>query len=354
MTSTGSGSAKAGWSIWRLPGTGLAFRMQPSAPAALGVVLALMAAGVVLSVSYGEYAVSPIDVVRAAFGFETGDPNDELVVRSLRLPRVVTALMVGMALAASGTIMQGTTRNPLADPALLGINAGAGVAVVTYLFIADNPSNAVLPWLALVGALVAAALIYVLAWRSGVSANRLILIGVGIAAVGAAVINFLITQLAVEEAQGALRWLTGTVWGSTWADVRLLGAWLLVLIPTALILSRQLNPYLLGDSVAVGLGQRIELYRMLFVALAAALAAITVVVAGTIGFVGFVAPHIARRLVGLSHEGLLPVAIGVGALLMIVADLLSRWAVSPNGLPIGATTALLGAPYFAYLLMRTR
>lgn len=330
----------------------LSFRVDRRAPLAFLGLAAATIFFLVLSVSYGEYNIAPLDVIRAVFGIETSDPNHELVVRSFRLPRILLSLLVGMALSASGAIMQGITRNDLADPGLLGINAGAGVVVVGYLVFAPNPNTALMPWLALIGALTASFLIYTLAWRGGVSPLRLILIGVGLASLGSAAISFFLTRLELFQAQQAFVWLTGSVYGSTWEEVRLLVLWLIILMPITLLSARQLNLLGLGDGLATGLGVRVELQRLLLIVLSAALAAITVTVAGTIGFVGFVAPHIARRLVGPSHEGLLIGALLSGGLLMVASDLLSRWIISPSELPIGVTTALIGAPYFGYLLYK--
>jgi iron complex transport system permease protein len=312
----------------------------------------LLFLGLVASVSYGEYRIAPLDVMRAIVGMETSVANHELVVRTFRLPRIMLALLIGASLASSGAIMQGITRNDLADPGLLGINAGAGVVVVGYVTFAATPATWLLPWLAFFGALCASAIIYSLSWKGGSSTMRLILIGVGLAALGSSLISFFITRLSIDRAQQAFVWLTGSVYGSTWPEVRMLLIWLAVLIPLTLLSARHLNILGLGDSTAKGLGARIEAQRLLLIAMSSALAAITVTVAGTIGFVGFVAPHIARRLVGPSHEGLLVTTLFVGGLLMVIADLLSRWVIAPAELPIGVTTAVIGAPYFAYLLYR--
>lgn len=306
----------------------------------------------ILSVSYGVYQIAPLDVLRAVVGLETSDPNHLLVVRSFRLPRILLALLIGAALALSGAIIQGITRNDLADPGLLGINTGAGVLVVGYLTFAAAPNPALLPWLALSGALGASAIIYTLAWKGGSSSLRLILLGVGLASLGAALINYFITRLSLENAQAAFVWLTGSVYGSTWPEVRLLLGWLAILLPTTFLLARQLNVLNLGDDLATSLGTRVELHRLVLIVLSAALAAVTVTVAGTIGFVGFVSPHIARRLVGPAHEGLLVCTTLVGGLLLVVSDLASRWVIAPSELPVGVTTAVIGAPYFAYLLYK--
>lgn len=313
----------------------------------IGLLLALT-----LSVSYGEYQIAPLDVLRAVVGIETSDSNHALVVRTFRLPRIMLSLLVGSALAVSGSIIQGITRNDLADPGLLGINTGAGVVVVGYLTFAAAPNAALMPWLALSGALGASAIIYTLAWRGGSSSLRLVLIGVGLASLGSALISFFITKLSLENAQQAFVWLTGSVYGSTWPEVRIMLIWMGVMLPLSFLLARQLNVLNLGDDLATSLGTQVERHRLILIFLSAGLAAITVTVAGTIGFVGFVSPHIARRLVGPAHEGLLLCTTLVGGLLLVLADLASRWVIAPAELPIGVTTAVIGAPYFAYLLYR--
>ncbi len=340
------------WHVVRPRFLPVSLRFDRRVPLAFGALLLGIVLFLVISVSYGEYPIAPLDVLRAAVGIETADPNHALVVRTFRLPRILVALLIGMALGVSGAIIQGLTRNDLADPGLLGINAGAGVFVVAYMVFSAEPRNELLPFFAFAGALLTCAAIYLLAWKDGVTPLRLILIGVGLAALGGAGINYLITRLQVQEAQRAFVWLTGSVYGSTWEDVAMMSVWLLALLPLAFFSARHLNLFGLGESLATSLGMQVEWQRLLLTVLSAGLAAITVTVAGTIGFVGFVAPHIARRLVGPSHEGLLLGTLFTGGLLMVVADLISRWVIAPSELPIGVTTAIIGAPYFAYLLYR--
>ncbi len=341
-----------GWLTLRARHLPFSIRLDRRAPLVVLVLAGGLLLGLVASVSYGEYQIAPLDVLRAVVGMETSDANHLLVVRSFRLPRIILALLIGTALAASGAIIQGITRNDLADPGLLGINSGAGVVVVGYLTLADAPDAALLPWLALSGALGASAIIYTLTWRDGSSSLRLILIGVGLASLGGALISYFLTQLTLDNARQAYVWLTGSVYGSTWPEVRLVLLWLALLLPLTFLLARPLNVLHLGDDLAAGLGVRVERYRLLFIGLSAALAAITVTVAGTIAFVGFIAPHIARRLVGPAHEGLLLSTSLVGGLLLVLADLASRWVIAPSELPIGVTTAIIGAPYLAYLLYK--
>jgi len=311
-------------------------------------------AGVVLNVGYGEYPIPPLDVMRSLFGIESGDENYSFIVNVLRLPRALVAVLVGAALAVSGAILQGLTRNDLAAPDIVGINAGAGLAAVTLIVAFPSVSAAYLPPVAFLGALVVALLLYTLAWRGNSSPIRLILIGVGLSAVATALTTFMITFGDIYQVTQALVWLTGSVYGRSWEEIFTLLPWLLVFLPLALLRFRHLNALNLGDEVAKGLGSRIELERGLLVLCSVALAASAVATAGTIAFVGLMAPHIARRLVGPAHGGLLPVSAMTGGAMVVLADLAGRTLFAPVEIPCGIVTAVVGAPFFLYLLYRSR
>lgn len=321
-------------------------------------ILAFTITVLVISISYGEYDINPIEVIQTLFGAIPEDHPDyrnfNLVVFTFRLPRIITAFMVGMALATSGAIMQGITRNPLAEPSLLGVSAGAGMVAVTMIVWLDIPTRN-LPWAALCGGLITAGVIYTLSWRNGGSTPiRLILIGVAVAAVLSAVTSFMLVFGNINDVQQAYVWLTGSVYGRTWEHVAILDKWLYVLIPIALFSARRLNMLSLGDDIARGLGMRVELNRIFLLVISVALASAAVAVAGTVGFVGLVAPHITRRLVGPSHEGLVPVTALFGGALLVLADLIGRWVIAPSEMAIGIVTAIIGAPYFMFLLYRSR
>lgn len=310
--------------------------------------------GVVANVGYGEYPIAPPDVVRAMLGIETGDGNYSFIVNTLRLPRALVALLVGAALAISGAILQGLTRNELAAPDIIGINAGAGLAAVTLIVALPSVSGALVPPAAFGGALAVAVLLYVIAWRGESSPVRLILIGVGLSAVAASLTTVMITFGEINQVSRALVWLTGSVYGRTWEQIWHLLPWLIIFVPVALFYSRHLNAMGLGDEVAKGLGVRVEPVRGVLVLASVALAASAVATAGTMSFVGLIAPHIARRLVGPSHGGLLPVSAVAGAALVVLADLLGRTLFAPIEIPCGIVTAAVGAPFFLYLLYRSR
>ena len=319
------------------------------------VLLGLAAfAGFVANVGVGDYPIAPLDVIRALFGIESGDGNYGFIVNVLRLPRALVAVLVGAALAVSGAVLQGLTRNDLAAPDIVGVNAGAGLAAVTLIVAFPSVSAVFLPPAAFGGALVVAVLLYLLAWRGSSSPTRLVLIGVGLSAVATALTTFMITFGDIYQVSQALVWLTGSVYGRSWERVLTLLPWLAVFMPLALLRFRHLNALGLGDEMATGLGARVELERGLLVLASVALAASAVATAGTIGFVGLMAPHIARKLVGPAHGGLLPVSAMTGGATVVLADLVGRTLFAPVEIPCGIVTAVVGAPFFLYLLYRTR
>ncbi|BBL80955.1 iron ABC transporter permease [Rubrobacter xylanophilus] len=309
--------------------------------------------GVVLHVGLGEYPISPPDVVRALLGLSAGDENYAFIVNVLRLPRALVAFLVGAALALSGAVLQGLTRNPLAAPEIVGINAGAGLAAVALIVAFPYVPAALVPPAAFVGAVVVAATLYLLAWRGGSSPVRLILIGVGVSAVATAMTTIMITYGEIEQVSQALVWLTGSVYGRSWEELWPLLPWLALFGALALFRARQLNALTLGEEVAAGLGVGVERERGLLLLCSVALAAAAVATAGTVGFVGLMAPHIARRLVGPSHGGLLPAAAASGGVLVVAADLVGRVAFAPLEIPCGIVTSAVGAPFFIYLLYRS-
>lgn len=348
---------KSTWITLRLR-DGSSFRIDKRVPFVALALVIFTAVVLVLSISYGEYDISPLDVVNTLLDVNQNHPdyaNLHLVVFTFRLPRIVLAFLVGAALAASGTILQGVTRNPLADPYLLGVVSGASLAAVALIVYFKDIPITLLPWVTFVGGLITAAVIYALAWRGGSSTPlRLILIGIAIEGVLAALTQLMIVFGDIDDVQQAYVWLAGSVYGRNWGHVQALGGWLLVFLPLAFVGARSLNMLGMGDDAAKGLGLRVEQHRAFLLVVSVALAAAAVAVSGAIGFVGLVAPHISRRLVGPSHEGLLPVSAMLGGSLVVVADLIGRWIIAPSELPVGLVTAMIGAPYFIYLLIRSR
>lgn len=323
----------------------------------LGLLL-LTAAIFIISTGLGDMKISPLSVVSVFFG--GGTEMEKLVVHSFRLPRIIVALVVGMSLAVAGGILQGMIRNPLASPDILGITGGASTAVVLFLAIFSDKNNALtvsiqwMPLAAFVGAILAGLLVYIFAWKNGVSPVRLVLIGIGLSALFQALTTMLMLLGPIYRASQANIWITGTVYGSTWENVFTIVPWAFTLMFLAFFMARKVNVLGLGDDVATSVGTHVQKLRFVLLLISTALIGSSVAFAGGIGFVGLMAPHMARRLVGSVYGALLPVSALLGAILVMVADLIGRTLFSPLEIPAGVFTAGIGAPYFIYLLFKTR
>ena len=312
----------------------------------------------VVSTAIGEMKINPLTVLKVFVG--SGPEMETLIISSFRLPRIIIALLVGISLAVAGGILQGMIRNPLASPDVLGITGGASVAVVAFLALFSDESNALtvsitwLPLAAFLGAGVVAFLVYFLAWKNGVSPIRLVLIGIGISTLMQALTTLMMIMGPIYQASQANIWITGTVYGSNWSNVATLLPWAVVFLIIAFAAARTINIQELGDEVATGLGGKIQKQRFFLLMISTALIGGSVAFAGGIGFVGLMAPHMARRLVGSSFGALLPASALIGGILVMLADLIGRTMFSPLEIPAGVFTAGIGAPYFIYLLFKTR
>jgi iron complex transport system permease protein len=342
------------WLIVRPKVLPISFHLNRRVPGILLILTVVTVVAMIFSVGYGEYPISPIDVVKTLLGLPTANGDYTFIINTLRLPRTIAAFLVGIGLAIAGTITQGITRNPLAAPEIIGVNAGAALAAVTLLILLPNAPVSLLPFAAFVGALTVALLIYLLAWQGGSSPIRLILVGIGFDLIVSALIEIMITFGDIDTVSQALVWLAGSVYGRTWSQVMALIPWIIIFGAIALLLTRELNTLNLGDEVARGLGSQVEWQRGLLLLTSVALAGASVATAGAVGFVGLMSPHLGRQLVGASHEGLLPVSAIIGGMLVVIADLLGRVIFAPLELPCGIVTAAIGAPYFVYLLINNR
>ncbi|WP_100402211.1 FecCD family ABC transporter permease [Bacillus sp. FJAT-42315] len=313
---------------------------------------------IILNLSIGTLMIHPIHSLQTLMGF--GSEEQSILIFDFRLPRAIVAIAVGMALSTSGAILQALARNPLADPGIIGINAGAGLGVVLFVYfffgqidVTSYASVFVLPLFAFVGALVAATIIYLLAWKDGVTATRLILVGIAVAA-GFSAINIVFSmKMTANDFRFATVWLSGSLWGTDWKFVLAALPWLIILLPLAYAKSNLLNVLNLGDKMATGLGVAVERERRKLLFISVALAGVSVAVAGGIGFIGLLAPHIARRMVGAKHQIMLPVSALIGAILLLTADCLARSLMPSSEIPVGLVLSLIGAPYFIYLLIKT-
>lgn len=319
----------------------------------LGVLLIL---SIISSMKSGYTYLTFHDLLRILLG--GGSDKENLVLFTFRLPRIIIAMLVGAGLALSGCIIQGIARNALADPGLLGINAGAGLMVVLFVLLFPTKtalSVFTLPFLALIGAGLAAVLIYLLAYKNleGLSPLRLILTGVGMQVGISAAMIVLVILLDESQFNFVTVWQAGRIWGASWKFVIALLPWLLVLVPYVFFKARVLDVLGVGEEIAWGLGVSVERERRMLLAAAVALAASCVAVSGNISFVGLIAPHLARRLVGPGHQILLPCCALTGALLVSISDILARTLVQPSEIPTGIVVAVVGAPYFLYLLAKS-
>lgn len=274
-----------------------------------------------------------------------------------RAPRVAAAVLAGAALALAGALVQATCRNPLAEPGILGITGGAGVGavvVVTGAGVTQAASNTAILVGATVGALLSFALVYGLSWRGGLNADRLLLIGIGTWYGSAALTTFLLVRSNPWDTPRIYTWMSGTTYGRTFEQVLPVAIVLVLALPLAWLVRRELDLLALDEDTPRLVGVRLETVRLVVLVVAALLAAMSVSAVGVVGFVGLVAPHMARALVGGRHARSLPVAVLIGAVLLGVADLVGRTVIAPAQVPAGLVVALIGAPYFVYLLARSR
>ncbi|WP_339265947.1 iron ABC transporter permease [Paenibacillus sp. FSL R5-0470] len=312
----------------------------------------LVAALSLLSLSVGGVSVPLKEVLASLTGRNAEASN--LIIMQFRLPRIAAAILIGAALAVAGALLQGVIRNPLASPDLLGITGGASVAVVAFMTFVTGYSIHWVPFIAIGGALVATTINYVFAWKKGVSPFRLVLIGIGISTAMGALTTFLLISGPAYLAAQVLNWMTGSIYGTNWSYIEVLWPWVAVFIPLSLLLAKELNVQSLGEDVARGLGSRLQLSRMILLFYSVALAGAAVGVAGTISFIGLMAPHIARMLVGNSYKLIIPVSALIGAIILLLADLAGRMLFQPLDVPAGVFTAGIGAPFFMYLLFKRK
>ena len=327
---------------------------QLAVPAAALVALLLAAA---LSLGRGDFPVSVPDVLGVLAG--AGEQTQRFIVLELRAPRIVVAVLVGLALGLSGALIQTFARNPLASPDILGITHGASVGAVAVIVFGGSATTVGgllggvgVPAAALAGGLVTSFLVFGLAWRKGVDGYRLVLIGIALSTMAQALVSYLLTRSNIWDAAAANVWITGSLNGRGWDQARPLALALLVLVPLALAASRVLGLLQFGDETARSLGLRVPLAQGVVVVVGVALAAFAVSAAGPIQFVALVVPQIAVRLAGGSRPPLIASAL-LGALLLVVSDLVARTAL-PETFPVGVITAVVGAPYLLWLLVRGR
>ncbi|SFU84609.1 FecCD family ABC transporter permease [Alicyclobacillus macrosporangiidus] len=313
------------------------------------VLVLMMILLFIVSLSVGETFLDPLELTQTLFGSTT--PYNQLML-NLRAPRILAALLAGCALGGAGAILQAIIRNPLASPDLLGISGGSSAAIVGLLLLFPNVSVHWHPPAALLGALVAAILIYGLAWRKGLSPTRLVLVGIAIGAMAAALTTFLLVASAPEVQSRAYVWLVGSVYGSDWPDVAAGLPWVLGFGLASWLFAQHIHILQFSDDVSAALGARLTPYRVIGFALCVGLTGGALALGGAIGFVGLLAPHIARMLVGTEFGKWFVTSALLGGIIVMVADTVGRTAFSPLDVPVGIFTSAVGAPFFIFLLLR--
>ena len=312
------------------------------------------------STLFGAATITPRQVIYSILnrllGFFTKDVTAQTIIWDIRIPRIVLAAIVGLLLSTSGVILQGVLRNPLADPYIVGVSAGGSIGAMLsfvlgldFLFFGFRTT----PVLAFIFALAAVFLVYRLSHVSGrTSPETLILAGVAVSAFCAAILSLII--IVTGDLRAIFFWLLGSFSDASWRDVLTVTPYAIIGIITAYFYSKDLNALLLGEEMALSLGVDVEAVRIFLLAIASLMTAAAVSVCGLIGFVGLIVPHFVRLIVGPNHRFLIPVSAISGMLLLVVADIIARVAIAPTEIPIGIVMALVGAPFFIYILRRRR
>jgi len=345
----------------KLPASGWA-RVRRSPVIVIGALLATLIVIAIAAATIGAAGI-PLHRLLAAAGFGAGEPDlaarDQLVLWSIRLPRIAVATMVGALLAVAGAIMQGLFRNPLADPALVGVSSGGALAATATIVIGDQlgwplPFE-LLPIAAFVGSLSSTTALYSIATHeSRTSATIFLLGGLAIAALANAGIGLLVFVADDRQLRDITFWMLGSLGGATWPKALAIAPFVAVLIVAVPLMARGLDLLVLGEAEAFHMGVEVERLKRHAILLVSAITGAAVAVAGVIGFVGIVVPHLLRLMIGPGHRLLLPACVVLGAILMVGADTGARMLAAPAEVPIGILTAAIGAPFFLAILLRQR
>ena len=327
---------------------------------ALVILTALLIISFGVTLCWGTYKVSPLEVINTFLG--NGTKLQNTAILSIRLPRMLVGMFVAIALSTAGAILQTITKNDLADTGIIGINAGAAVAAVlfitystgTYYSNLGQLSIFVLPFMAIVGAGVTSFIIYMMSSRGGIRPKRLLLIGIGLNAGLNAFITFFTFRGGVGDYNRVLVWTSGSLWGSGWSYAKVIIPIVLLMFIWVLLNHKKLDVLNLSDELAISLGLNIEKERKKFLSFAVVLAGTATAFAGNIGFLGLIAPHIAKKLVGPYHKNFIVVSAMISVIIMLVADAVSRNLFSPIEIPVGITVSIFGVPYFIYLMMKEK
>ncbi|MGM9932259.1 FecCD family ABC transporter permease [Pradoshia sp.] len=327
----------------------------------LSVFVLLIAITVYISLTNGAFDMTVGEVVRTLLRIE-GDPKFDLIIFDFRLPRIVIAALVGMGLGVAGTVIQGITRNGLADSGILGINAGAGAAIVIFMFFfqgqLSNLGTAGImlqPLFGLAGGLLAALLIYFFSFKGGrLDTERLLLTGIAIGSGFGALSLYVSLKMKSADFEMATVWISGSIYNANWVYILSMLPWLLILLPIIYHKAHLLDLFQLEEATVTSIGVRVEREKSILLLASIGVISSCVSVSGSISFIGLMAPHIARSLVGTRHRAIIPVSGAVGMLLVLLSDFIAKTAFSPLEIPVGIVVSIIGVPYFLYLLVKRK
>lgn len=304
----------------------------------------------IVSLCLGAIYITPSEIIRNIIG--EGTQSQRFILNNYRIPRIIIAIIVGAGLATAGAILQGILRNPLASPDVIGVTKGAGLAAVIIIVLFPSSPIIFLPIAAFIGAAIIATILMLFVYKKGAQPNTLALVGIALGAICQAGIEYFMIKFP-DDVSVTLLWLTGSLWARGWDHVYILLP-CLILIPILIGLTSKLDILSLGDDIATSLGERSKYLRYILLSVSVVLIGVCVATVGSIGFIGLIAPHIARRIVGSKFNVLLPASALIGAVLLLIADSLGRGLFPPIEIPAGIITAVIGAPYFLYLLRAER
>lgn len=327
-------------------------------------IIAIIFVAFYVHITNGMFDMTVPEVLKTIFGLES-NPKFELVIFEFRLPRIIIALLVGIGLAIAGSVLQGITKNDLADPGILGINAGAGAAVSFFmLFFQFNASRAdgsqllnimMMPIFGLVGGVLAAAIIFVFAYKNGrLDVERLLLTGIAINTGFGALALYITLKMSERDFEMAALWQTGTIYNANWAFIIAMLPWIVLLGIYIYRKKHLLDYFQLEESTIVSLGISIEKEKIKLLLASVGIVSACVSVSGSIGFIGLMAPHIARQLVGVHHKYVVPFSALIGAALLLISDFIAKTIFAPSELAVGVVVSIIGIPYFLYLLIKAR
>jgi ABC-type Fe3+-siderophore transport system permease subunit len=302
-----------------------------------------------ISLTSGSLPIPLSEVLAVLCGH--GEDLYRQILIDFRLPRLLVAGLAGMALAASGTLLQSAVRNPLGDPQVIGVTSGAGVGALLLMVALPQISISWLPLAAIIGGVGAAAIVYSVSWRRGLNPTILTLVGIAVAAAGAAIINILVIHAEMKAAP-ALAWMAGSTYGRGWPEVWQLIPTVCILLPLGWWLGRRVDLLSFSDESATGLGLKVRRVRLYVAIVAVILASMAAANVGAVGFIGLLAPHAARMLVGANYRRAMVISALLGGVLLAAADWIGRIVIMPNDLPSGIVTALLGTPYLVFLMFK--